>query len=93
LEDDGHLQNEETGEDVKLDVVDFVMKPGRWYDVVLKVRDHSVTSYVDGVLINRLTLPSEARRVVGLSVYGNDTAVRVRDPKLRHYYKRHDDRS
>ena len=37
-------RNEETGEDVKLDVVDFIMELGREYDLVLKVRDHSVTS-------------------------------------------------
>ena len=82
-------QNEETGEDVKLDVVDFVMEPGREYDIVLKVRDHSVTSYVDGVLVNRLTLPEEPRGAVGLAVGGNNNSVvRFRDPKIRHYYKR-----
>ena len=80
--------HEETREDVKLDVVDFVMEPGREYDLVLKVRDHSVTSYVDGVLINRLTLPGVPRGAAGLAVWGNDSVVRFRDPKIRHYYKR-----
>ena len=84
-------RNEETREDVKLDVVDFVMDPGREYDIVLKVRDHSVTSYVDGVLVNRLTLPGEPRGAVGLAVWGNNTVVRFRDPRIRHYYKRHHD--
>ena len=54
-------RNEETREDVKLDVVDFVMDHGREYDIVLKGRDHSVTSYVDGVLVNRLTLAGAPR--------------------------------
>ena len=82
-------RNEETHEDVKLDVVDFVMDPGREYDIVLKVRDHSVTSYVDGVLVNRLTLAEEPRGAVGLAVWGNNhSVVRFRDPKIRHYYKR-----
>ena len=82
-------RNEETREDVKLDVVDFVMELGREYDIVLKVRDHSVTSYVDGVLINRLTLPGEPRGAVGLAVWGKNSVVRFRDPKIRPYYKRH----
>ena len=82
-------RNEETGEDVKLDVVDFVMDMGRGYDIVLKVRDHSVTSYVDGVLVNRLTLAEEPRGAVALAVWGNNNSVvRFRDPKIRHYYKR-----
>ena len=82
-------RNEETGEDVKLDVVDFVMDMGREYDIVLKVRDHSVTSYVDGVLVNRLTLAEEPRGAVALAVWGNNNSVvRFRDPKIRHYYKR-----
>ena len=82
-------RNEETGEDVKLDVVDFVMDMGREYDIVLKVRDHSVTSYVDGVLVNRLTLEEEPRGAVALAVWGNNNSVvRFRDPKIRHYYKR-----
>ena len=81
-------RNEETREDDKLDVVDFVMEPGREYDIVLKVRDHSVTSYVDGVLVNRLTLRGEARGAVGLAVWANNSVVRFRDPKIRHYYKR-----
>ncbi len=84
-------RNEETREDVKLDVVDFVMEPGREYDIVLKVRDRSVTSYVNGVLVNRLTLPGESRGAVGLAVWGHNTVVRFRDPKIRHYYKRHHD--
>ena len=82
-------RNEETGEDVKLDVVDFVMDMGRETDIVLKVRDHSVTSYVDGVLVNRLTLEEEPRGAVALAVWGNNNSVvRFRDPKIRHYYKR-----
>ena len=81
-------RNEETGEDVKLDVVDFVMENGREYDIGLKVRDHSVTTYVNGDLVNRLTLPFAPRGAVGLAVWGRNTVVRFRDPKVRHYYKR-----
>jgi hypothetical protein len=81
-------RNEETHEDAKLDVIDFVMEPGTEYDLVLKVRDHSVTSYIDGELINRVTLDHEPRGPVGLGVWGNNTVIRFRDPKVRHYYKR-----
>ena len=82
-------RNEETHEDVKLDVIDFVMEYGREYDIVLKVRDHSVTTYIDGALINRLTLPENPRGAVALAVWGRNTVVRFRDPMVRHYFKPH----
>lgn len=44
------------------------MAYGQEYDVVLKVRDHSVTAYVNGALVNRLTMPSEARGRVALRI-------------------------
>ena len=81
-------RNDVTHEDVKLDVVDFVMEQGREYDLVLKVRDHSVTTYIDGVLTNRLTMPEDPNGAVALAVWGRNTVVRFRDPKIRHYYKR-----
>lgn len=54
---------------------------------MLKVRDHSVTTYIDGDLVNRLTLPANPRGAVGLAVWGRNTVVHFRDPKVRHYYK------
>jgi hypothetical protein len=82
-------RNEDTGEDVKLDVVDFVHEYGREYDIVIKVRDHSFTSYIDGDLVNRLTLPENPRGGVAIAVWGHGTAARFRDPQVRHYYKPH----
>jgi hypothetical protein len=81
-------RNEETHEDIKLDVVDFVMEREREYDFVVKVRDHSVTAYIDGELVNRLTMPNP-NGAVGLAVWGHNSTVHFRDPKVRHYYKRH----
>lgn len=69
----------------KLDVVNFVMEGSREYDIVLAVRGHSVTSYVDGVLVNRLTLPANPKGGIELAVWGRHTEAWFRDPKVRHY--------
>jgi hypothetical protein len=55
-------RNEDTHEDVKLDVIDFVMEYGREYDFVLKVRDHSVTTYIDGDLVKLVDLAGQSAR-------------------------------
>lgn len=71
----------------KLDVVNHVFELGREYDVVLAVRGRSVTTYIDGVLTNRVTLAEDPIGGVGLAVWGRHTEARFRDPKIRHYYK------
>lgn len=48
----------------KLDVVNLVLEGGREFDLVLAVRGHSVTTYVNGKLVNRLTLDANPTRAV-----------------------------
>ena len=71
----------------KLDVVNHVFEVGREYDVVLAVRSKSVTTYIDGQLVNRVTLAEEARGGIGLAVWGRHSVSHFRDPKVRHYYR------
>lgn len=69
----------------KLDVVNLVLERGREYDLVLAVRGHSVTTYVDGRLVNRLTLESNPKGAVALGTWGRHAVARFRDPKIRLY--------
>ncbi len=74
----------------KLDVVNHPFEHNREYNIVLAVRGRSVTTYIDGVLVNRLTLDEDPRGGIGLAVWGRHSEVRFRDPKIRHYYRAHD---
>ena len=69
----------------KLDVVNLVLERGREYDLVLAVRGHSVTTYVDGRLVNRLTLDANPKGAVALGTWGRHAVARFRDPKIRLY--------
>ena len=64
----------------KLDVANFIFKRGREYDIVVAVRGNSITSYIDGKLVNRLTVPTPPRGGIGLAVWGRGTVARFRDP-------------
>ncbi len=70
----------------KLDVVNFVLHPKREYDLVLAVRGNSITSYVNGKLVNRVTLNTNPRGAVALGTWGHRAIARFRDPKIRHYH-------
>lgn len=69
----------------KLDVVNLVLELGREYDLVLAVRGRSVTTYVNGELVNRLTLATNPNGAVALGTWGRRAVARFRDPKIRHY--------
>ncbi len=74
----------------KLDVVNHAFERNREYDVVLAVRGRSVTTYIDGALVNRLTLDDDPKGGIGLAIWGRHTEARFRDPRVRHYYREHD---
>ncbi len=65
----------------KLDVANFIFELGREYNIVVAVRGNSITSYVDGKLVNRLTVATPPRGGVGLAVWGRGTIARFRDPR------------
>lgn len=69
----------------RLDVVNLTLEQGREYDLVLAVRGHSVTTYVNGRLVNRLTLEANPNGAIALGTWGHHTVARFRDPKIRHY--------
>lgn len=69
----------------KLDVVDFVVEPGREYDLVISAREKSLVTYIDGTLVNRLTDDTYSKGGISLGVWGKNSDVRFRDPKVRHY--------
>ena len=53
---------------------------------MVAARGKSLTTYVDGVLVNQLTDDSCDRGGVGLNMW-RTTAARFRDPGIRHYHK------
>ena len=65
----------------KLSVVNFPLEIGREYDVLIAARERSLTSYIDGKLMNQLTDFSYRSGPVALSVWQSKTAFR--DPRLR----------
>jgi hypothetical protein len=69
----------------KLDVVNHVLHFGQEYDVVLAIRGHSITSYINGQLVNRLTVDTPVSGPIGLVVWGKHGVARFREPKIRHY--------
>ncbi len=71
----------------KLDVVNHVFERDHEYDVVLAVRGNSITTYIDGRLVNRLTLDTAPKGGIGLAVWGHNSVARFRDPKIRHYFR------
>ena len=68
----------------KLDVVNLVLEPGREYDLVLAVRGHSVTTYVDGKARQPVDARSRIRKVrLRLGTWGRHAVARFRDPKIQ----------
>jgi|GEM_PF-2976092 hypothetical protein len=61
----------------KLDVANFIFERGREYDIVIAVRGNSITSYIDGKLINRLTLPTPPDRIEPLLIAAVPQNIRL----------------
>ena len=85
VEDHGDHRFDKGKGGTKLDVVNCVLEGGQEYDIVLAVRGNSVTSYVNGMLTNRLTLPENPAGGIELALWGSSTTVRFRDPRVRHF--------
>ena len=69
----------------KLDVVNFPFEYGREYNITIAARGHSIISYIDGEMVNRLTDGSLTNGGVGFLMW-HDTKVRFREPKIRLYH-------
>lgn len=57
----------------KLSVVNHELRHGRGYDVELAARDFSLTSYVDGVLVNQVTAFEHRKGRFGFVVWNGRT--------------------
>lgn len=69
----------------RLDVVNHVMERDREYHILIAVRGHSITSYIDGQLVNRVTDDTHSAGGVAFGVWGKRTAARFRAPMVRLY--------
>ncbi len=70
------------GKLTKLSVVNFPIELGREYNVMIAVREASLTTYIDGQVINQLTDSSYSSGPIALNVWQSKTAFR--DPRIRH---------
>ena len=69
----------------RLDVVNHVIEEGREYHILIAVRGHSITSYIDGQLVNRVTDDTHSAGGVAFGIWGKRSAARFRDPMVRLY--------
>ncbi len=67
--------------EAKLDVVNYPLRDGTEYSLTIAVRDHSITTYVNGALVNRVTDGSWFHGKVGLHAWQAKTLFR--DIRLR----------
>jgi hypothetical protein len=65
----------------KASVVNFPLEHHKEYDVQIAVRDASITSYIDGQLVNQLTDYDFPKGRAGLSVWQGETEFR--NPRYR----------
>ena len=68
----------------KLSVVNHPLEKGREYHLVISARHRSLTTYIDGKLINQVTDASYDSGGVGIAMWW-DTRAKYREPKIRHY--------
>lgn len=67
---DGHLS------DAKLDVVNYPLRDGTEYALTIAMRDHSITTYVNGALVNRVTDGTWFHGKIGLHAWQAKTLFR-----------------
>lgn len=70
---------------IKLSVVDYPLEHGREYALSIATRGHSITTYVDGALVNQLTDAAWLGGQVGLNVWQGKTLYR--DVRVRLFPK------
>ena len=60
----------------KLSTVNYAFSRDREYDIQIAARDHSITTYIDGELVNQLTDDTWSRGRVALSIWHAKTQYR-----------------
>lgn len=66
---------------VKLSVVNYPLVHQREYALTIAARDHSITTYIDGALVNQVTDSAWLRGQIGLNIWEAKTLFR--DLKMR----------
>lgn len=69
-DEEGHLN------EAKLDVVNYPLRDGTEYALNIAVRDHSITTYVNGALVNRVTDGAWFHGKIGLNAWQAKTLFR-----------------
>ena len=72
------------GEVDKLSVVNFPFEKGREYNILIAARAQSLTSYIDGKLVNQVTDNSYRKGGIALGLWWS--SVNFRDPRIRHIH-------
>jgi RNA polymerase sigma-70 factor (ECF subfamily) len=62
--------------EAKLDVVNYPLRNGTEYAVTIAIRDQSITTYINGALVNRVTDGSWYHGKIGLTVWQSKTLYR-----------------
>ena len=68
----------------KLSVVNYALEKGREYHLFISARHRSLTTYIDGKLVNQVTDARFDGGGIGIAMWW-DTRATYRDPKIRHY--------
>lgn len=68
----------------KLSVVNHALEKGREYHLIISARHRSLTTYIDGKLVNQVTDARYDGGGIGIAMWW-DTRATYRDPKIRHY--------
>ena len=68
----------------KLSVVNYALEKGREYHLIISARHRSLTTYIDGKLVNQVTDGRYDGGGIGIAMWW-DTRATYRDPKIRHY--------
>jgi len=69
---------------VKLSVVNYPLEHERDYAVNIAARDHSITTYIDGALVNQVTDDSWLQGRIGLNTWESKTLYRDIQLRLLH---------
>ena len=72
------------GEVEKISVVNFPFERGREYNVLVAERGESLTTYIDGKLVNQVRDGEYRNGGIALGLWWSTVAFR--DPRIRHYH-------
>ena len=76
------IDSQGRGEMTKLSVVNYPLEHGREYSLSIATRGHSITTYIDGALVNQLTDATWLGGQVGLNVWHGKTLFRDMQVRL-----------